>query len=82
MALVKKAVDDKIEIVGEHRTVQIRTAIIVEEDGKEISRSYVRRLLNSDQDITKENTEIKEICNTVWTPTIKQKWIDFQASRL
>jgi|TARA_B100001964_G_scaffold210677_1_gene245277 hypothetical protein len=77
MALVKKTEDDKIEIVGKFRNVQIRTATIVEEDGAEISRSYTRKVLMSDKNIDNENAEIKEICNTVWTPEIKKRLTDF-----
>jgi hypothetical protein len=81
MALIKKTEDDKIEIVGKFRNVQIRTATIVEEDGVEISRSYTRKVLMSDANIDAENTEIKGICNSVWTPEIKKKLTDHKEEK-
>jgi|TARA_Y100000034_G_C6784371_1_gene350812 hypothetical protein len=80
MALVKREEDDKIEIVGKFRNVQIRTVVIVEEDGKEISRSYKRKVLMSDDDISNESAEVKEICNTVWTTAVKKKYADWKVA--
>ena len=47
MALRKRIVEDKIEVVGDYKTIQVRTATIVEEgtDAKgytELSRSFHR----------------------------------------
>ena len=58
MALRKRIVEDKIEVVGDYKTIQVRTATIVEEgtDAKgytELSRSFHRHALdcvNSVQD--------------------------------
>ncbi|SVB65989.1 uncharacterized protein METZ01_LOCUS218843, partial [marine metagenome] len=36
MALVKTVTEDKIEVVGEYKAVQVRTATIVKEDGVQI----------------------------------------------
>ena len=46
MALTKEIIEDKIEIVGDYRTLQIRTATIIKEDGVEINRSFHRRTLD------------------------------------
>ena len=43
MALTKETIEDKIEIVGEYKTIQIRTATIIKEDDVEINRSFHRR---------------------------------------
>jgi len=45
MALTKKTVTDKIEIVGRYNHVQVREAIQVLEDGQVISQSYHRYVL-------------------------------------
>ena len=84
MALTKETIDDKIEVVTEYKQVQIRTATIIKEDGTELSRSLHRRVLDSgqiddsnnfvDTDISSESTEVKGICNTVWTQTVKDNW--------
>ena len=47
MALTKEVKYDKIEIVGEHKAIQCREATIVSEDGKEISRSFHRKILHT-----------------------------------
>ena len=41
MALTEETVQDKIEVVGEYKHIQIRTALIVRRDGEEISRSFI-----------------------------------------
>ena len=40
MAITKRTEEDKIEVVGEFKHIQVRTATIIEEDGVEISRSF------------------------------------------
>ena len=47
MALTKSVEVDKIEIVGEFKAVQVRTATVVSEDGTELSRSYHRHVIAS-----------------------------------
>ena len=46
MALTKTIEDDKIEVVGQYKSIQIRTATVIKEDGKELSRSFSRRALS------------------------------------
>jgi hypothetical protein len=38
MALTETQVEDKIEVVGDHKHVQVRTATVIARDGTEISR--------------------------------------------
>jgi hypothetical protein len=45
MALTETTVEDKIEVVGDFKHVQIRTATIIARDGVEISRSFHRHIL-------------------------------------
>jgi hypothetical protein len=46
MAITKTLVEDKIEIVGDYKAVQIRTATVIKEDGVELSRSFIEKFLN------------------------------------
>ena len=46
MALTKTIEDDKLEVVGTHKDLQIRTATVIKEDGTELSRSFHRRVLH------------------------------------
>ena len=78
MALVKEVVEDKIEVVGEHKAVQVRTATVIKEDGAELSRSFHRHVLQPDSDISGESAEVQGICNAVWTDEVKQAWADKQ----
>ena len=80
MALNKITVDDKIEIVGDYKHIQVRTATIVEEDGTELSRSFHRRVLTPDADVSGESAEIQGIASAVWTDAVKTAWTSFQNS--
>ncbi len=45
MALTEETVQDKIEIVGEFKHIQVRTATVIKKDGVEIARSAISREL-------------------------------------
>ena len=45
MAITKTLIEDKIEVVGTHRNIQIRTATVIKEDGEELTRSFNRKTL-------------------------------------
>ncbi len=80
MALNKTIVDDKIEIVGDYKHIQVRTATVVEEDGTELSRSFHRRVITPDADVSSESAEIQGIASAVWTDAVKAAWTLFQSS--
>ena len=71
MALTEETVQDKIEIVGDYKMVQVRTATVIKRDGTEISRSFSRHVVAPDADISNESTEVQAICNAVHTDAIK-----------
>ena len=87
MALTKTTEEDIIEIVGVYKTLQIRTATIIKEDGVELSRSFHRKVLQcgtisgdsnawSDTDISAESTEVKAIAGALWTTSVKNAYKD------
>ena len=90
MALTETQVQDKIEIVSEHKMIQIRTATVIKRDDVEISRAFSRHVVApcaksddtwADTDISGESTEVQAIANAVWTSTIKtayQQMMDAQ----
>ena len=45
MAITKEIVQDKIEVVGDFKHIQVRTATVLKEDGVELSRSFSRHVL-------------------------------------
>ena len=78
--LTEETLEDKIEVVGDYKAVQVRTATVIKRDGVEISRSFHRHALQcstksgdtwADTDISGESTEVKAICNAVWTDAVK-----------
>ena len=71
MALTEETVQDKIEIVGEYKIIQVRNATVIKKDGKEISRSFHRHIVAPNADISGESAEVKAICNAVHTDKIK-----------
>ena len=72
MALSEETVQDKIEIVGDFKHVQVRTATVIKRDGVEISRSFSRHVVAPDaSDITGESAEVQAICNAVHTDEVK-----------
>lgn len=85
MALTEETVQDKIEVVGDYKAVQIRTATVIKKDGTEISRNFSRHVLHpstkasgswADTDISGESTEVRSICNAVWSDPIKKSYQD------
>jgi hypothetical protein len=74
MALTEETVEDKIEIVGDYKHVQVRTATVIKRDGTEISRGYSRHVVAPDistDDLANESTEVQAICAAVHTSAVK-----------
>jgi len=85
MAITKELVEDKIEIVGDYKAIQVRTATVIKEDGVELTRSFSRKVLScvtsvqadddswthTDTDVSGESTEVQGIATAVWTTAIK-----------
>ena len=77
MALTEETVEDKIEIVGDFKHVQVRTATVIKRDGVEISRSFSRHVVAPDissTDLANESTEVQAICNAVHTQAVKDAY--------
>mgnify|MGYP003114444145 CR=1 FL=1 len=84
MALEKSIVEDKIEIVdrGKYKTIQVRTATIVTDDGTELSRTFHRHVVNPNDDVSKESDEVKKLAEIYFTDDAKaehQKVLDAKA---
>jgi hypothetical protein len=76
MALTEEVINDKIEVVnkGEYSAVGVRTATIIKRDGVEISRSFSRKVITPNADITVESTEVQAICAAVHTQAVKDAY--------
>ena len=95
MALTETKEDDKLEIVGHFKIVQVRESTGIKKDGVELSRKYHRFALPpgdidtnqnwTDTDISGATDEVKAICAAVWTDEVKaaykQHLIDNMFSR-
>ena len=69
--LTERTADDKIEIVGDFKHIQIRTATIIERDGVEISRSFHRRVVGPLDDISGETAEVQALAAVIHTDDVK-----------
>ena len=85
MAITKETVVDKIEVL-EMGQVQVRTATVIKEDGKELTRSFHRHVLEprtksgdtwGDTDISSEDARVQAICNATWTSDVKSAYETF-----
>jgi len=74
MALTEETVQDKLEIVGDYKMIQVRTATIIKKDGVEISRSFHRHVVAPDSDVSGESADVKAIAAQVHTDAIKTAW--------
>ena len=70
MALEKVISEDKIEIVGEFKAVQVRTCTKVLEDGVELSSGYHRHVVVAGQDYSNESPEVQAICVALHTDAV------------
>jgi len=83
MALTEETIQDKIEIVGDYKMVQVRTAVVIKRDGTEISRSFSRHVVApniSADDLANESAEVQAICNAVHTDKIKKDYATYLKS--
>jgi len=74
MALTEETVQDKIEIVGDFKHIQVRTATVIKRDGVEISRSFSRHVVAPNADISGESTQVQTICAAVHTQEVKDAY--------
>ena len=78
MAITKEIEQDKIEAVsvGNFKVIQVRTATIIKEDNKEISRSYHRHVVSPDSDSTNESADVKAMVAQFHTDAVKKAYAD------
>ena len=75
MALEKSTKDDKIEIYdrGTYKSIGVRTATIIKDDGVEISRTFHRKVLNPNDDVSSSSEEVKKLAEIYFTDDAKAK---------
>jgi len=86
MALTKTTENDRIEVVQKWN-IQVRAATVIKEDGKELNRSFSRKVLNPgtldasdnlvDTDLSSEDADVKAIAEAAWTTQVKADYKAF-----
>jgi len=86
MAITKEIIIGQIEVVSDHKHVQVRTDTVIKEDGEELSRKFHRHVLDPgvidvsdnlvERNISGEDAEVQAVCNAVWTQAVKNAWRD------
>tara|TARA_A100001201_G_C4023269_1_gene181266 strand:+ start:503 stop:751 length:249 start_codon:yes stop_codon:yes gene_type:complete len=79
VAITKELIQDKIEVVGDFKHIQVRTATVIKEDGVEISRSYHRHVVSPNDDSTNENADVKAMVKQFHTDAVKKAYADHLA---
>ena len=84
MVLTERCENDKIEIVGQYKAVQVRCATVIERDGVEVTRSFHRHVLHPgtlgegdvlvETDLSDQDADVQAICNAAWTAEVKESW--------
>ena len=82
MAITKETVQDKIEVVGDFKHIQVKTTTIVKEDGVEIARSVHRHTVAPNSDHTNESADVKAMASQFHTEAIKKAYADHTAKQV
>jgi hypothetical protein len=82
MALTERTVEDKIEIVGTFKHVQVRTATIIERDGVEISRNYHRHVISPIDDASGQSAQVQAVVAAAHTDAVKAAYAAHLAAQL
>ena len=84
MAITKETIQDKIEVVGDFKHIQVRTATVIKEDGVEISRSYHRHVVAPDisaDDLANESADVQAMATQFHTEEVKTAYATHLANQ-
>lgn len=89
MAITKTTVNDRMEII-DGWAIHVREATVLKEDGKELTRTFHRKVIQPgtldasdnlvDTDISGEDAQVQAICNAAWTTQVKSDFKDWLIS--
>ena len=71
--LTKEIVVGSIEILEGFR-MQVREDTVVNEDGVELSRTFLRYVLDPGDDVSARPQIVKDIANFLWTTDVVSNW--------
>ena len=84
MAITKEIIQDKIEVVGDFKHIQVRTATVIKEDGVEISRSFHRHVVSpniSADDLANESADVQAMATQFHTDAVKTAYATHLANQ-
>jgi len=84
MAITKETIQDKIEVVGDFKHIQVRTATVIKEDGVEISRSFHRHVVSpniSADDLANESADVQAMATQFHTDAVKTAYATHLANQ-
>lgn len=76
MAITKETIQDKIEVVGDFKHIQVRTATVIKEDGVELSRTFHRHVVSPNSDSTNESADVKAMVKQFHTDNVKKAYAE------
>ena len=68
MALTEEIIQDKIEVVGDYKMVQVRTATLIKKD------DTPDKWVWNDTDVSDQSQQVQAIANAVWTDDVKKAY--------
>ena len=74
MSLSKKRIQDKIEIVGEFKHIQVRYSDQIIEDGKVLSEAYHRIVVDCGDEAKAIEHNVEGIADLYWTDEVKKAY--------
>ena len=84
MAITKETIQDKIEVVGDFKHIQVRTATVIKENGVEISRSFSRHVVAPDisaDDLANESADVQAMATQFHTEEVKTAYATHLANQ-
>ena len=81
MALTEETIQDKIEVVGDFKHIQVREVNIIKRDGVEISRSFHRHVVAPDADVSSESADVQALAAQFHTQEIKNAYASHLAAQ-
>ena len=72
--LTEETVQDKLEVVGDFKHIQVRTATVIKRDGVEISRNFSRHVVAPDisaDDLANESADVQALAAQFHTDEVK-----------
>ena len=82
MAITKRTEQDKIEIIGAFKHIQVRTATVIEEDGVELSRSFSRHVVAPGAVVSGESADVQALVAQFHTDAIVTAYEEMLAAQV